>query len=236
VTLAILAVEIRDGTIVFTDRTLSPAVEWRLQGVRGRVDLHPAEDSLEFELAAEVATGGRLEARGEASSDAKLELVVTFEELALDSVAPYLVLAMDPGTGESKAGRVLEGFASGSFEARASAASADLVLDLTLREGRVGFDEIELSGPLQIAARLSGPRGRTEGGFDIDATDAEIRYSGVFAKPAGTKATVTGRIVNPGGTHSVDDIRLKIANLDAHASLETGDRTLPDSGTPSRGS
>ena len=72
-------------------------------------------------------------------------------------------------------------------------------------------------------------------GFDIDATDAEIRYSGVFAKPAGTKATVTGRIVNPGGTHSVDDIRLKIANLDAHASLETGDRTLPDSGTPSRG-
>ena len=108
---------------------------------------------------------------------------------------------------------MFEGFASGSVETSGAAASPDLAIDLILREGLLGLDEIELSGELSIAASLSGPLERAEGNFDIDATAAEIRYSGMYVKPAGAPAHVSGRIVSRGGAPSVDDVRLKIENF-----------------------
>ena len=224
VSLAVLSLEIRDGTIIVLDSTLSPAVEWRLQGVTGKAHLRPAGDSFAFELATEVATGGRIEVRGEASFDAELDAVVRVEELVLGAGSPYLAFENTSRTGEPNEPPLLEGFASGSIEARGAAASPDLVFDLALQEGLIRFDEIEISGPLQVTAVLSGPLGWNEGSFDIDATHAEIRYSGMFTKPAGTKAQVSGRIVSQGETRSVEDIRLKIANLDARASLDFGER------------
>jgi len=222
--LAVLEIEVRDGTIVVLDSTLSPAVEWRLQGVAGRTDLRAVDGAVEFDVGTQLESGGRIAVRGRTTAGPQIDLVVTIEDLALEPGSVYLGFADAPRGGNSDGAPRLGGFASGSVRARGAAASPDLAIELTLREGLIAFDEIEVSGPLEITAALSGPLGRNEGSFEIDATDARIRYGGAFTKPIGTEGRVSGRIVSRGGRHAVDDIRLRVANLDARASLDWGER------------
>jgi hypothetical protein len=91
-----------------------------------------------------------------------------------------------------------------------------LRIEATVADGRIQLDDMTLRGPFEIAAELRGGLAAPRGRFDIDATDAEIRYAEMFTKPPGDSATVTGRIVTGSdGTPEVDDVHLKIRNFEA---------------------
>jgi len=96
--------------------------------------------------------------------------------------------------------------------------SRRLRVDVTLDEARFRLEDMQLRGHVDIAADLRGGLASPRGRFDIDATDAEIAYGGMFEKPRGDAASVTGRIASAAdGSPAVDDVRLTIRKSDAEA-------------------
>jgi hypothetical protein len=96
---------------------------------------------------------------------------------------------------------------------------------LTVRDADLQLGEIALLGPLRLEADLEDGSEAPSGRFDIDATDAELAYGGAFRKPAGTAATVSGRIVSgPDGVLGFDDLKLRVRDLDATAERRAGSR------------
>jgi hypothetical protein len=95
--------------------------------------------------------------------------------------------------------------------------SRRLRIDVALDEGRFQLEDMALRGHVDIEADVEGGLASPRGRFDIDATEAEIRYGGMFEKPPGDPATVTGSIVTGSdGTPGVDDVRLKIRKRRPH--------------------
>ena len=115
---------------------------------------------------------------------------------------------------------------SGAVELEGPARSPDrIAARLTVRDADLQLGEIALLGPLRLEADLEGGSEAPSGRFDIDATDAELAYGGAFRKPAGTSATVSGRIVSgPDGVLGFDDLKLRVRDLDATVELRTGSR------------
>jgi uncharacterized protein YhdP len=101
--------------------------------------------------------------------------------------------------------------------------SRRLRIDVALEGGRVQLEDMALRGRVDIEADVEGGLASPRGRFDIDATEAEIRYGGMFEKPPGDSATVTGKIVTESdGTPGVDDVRLKIRSFKANARSRSG--------------
>ncbi len=89
-----------------------------------------------------------------------------------------------------------------------------LRIDVALDDGRFQLEDMALRGHVDIEADVQGGLASPRGSFEIDATEAEILYGGMFNKPPGDAATVTGNIVTEGdGTPGIDDVRLKIRNF-----------------------
>jgi hypothetical protein len=76
-----------------------------------------------------------------------------------------------------------------------------------------------------VEAKLAGSEAGLGGPFEIDATQARLRYGGFFEKPPGTEATATGRLVPAPGGLDVRDWHLKIRNFEAETQLRMGART-----------
>jgi hypothetical protein len=96
--------------------------------------------------------------------------------------------------------------------------SGRLRADVALDGGRFQLEEMELRGHVDIEADLRGGLASPRGRFDIDATEAEIVYGGMFEKPRGNAASVTGHIATASdGTPVIDDVRLTIRDFEADA-------------------
>jgi len=94
--------------------------------------------------------------------------------------------------------------------------SRRLRIDVALDGGRFQLEDMALRGHVDIEADIQGGLASPRGSFDIDATEAEILYGGMFKKPPGDAATVTGNIVTESdGTPGIDDVHLKIRNFKA---------------------
>ncbi|MBW2316276.1 MAG: DUF748 domain-containing protein [Deltaproteobacteria bacterium] len=213
VDLAVQEVALRDARILFEDRTVSPASTLEIEALNVTAVLSPTEPT-RVDLDAKLG-GGSVELEGSADLLAKQsEWTASLDGIALDLLAPYL------GEGRSVAGAL-----SGTVAGKGEPASPDLSADLAVSEGVFQIRDVKLRGPLAIRADLAGGEQRS-GTFDIDATGAALdAYDGVFQKPAGKPGSVKGRFVPKGdGDFEIDDVEIKIHNLDARGRIEVGRR------------
>lgn len=217
VALAVRSLALRDTTLVLEDRAVSPAVTWELR----ELDLEARGESLDapiaFEASGSLASGGKLRASGTASLDGTLAAELVLEALALAPVRPYL-----PGGAE------LAGTLAGSIRAVGPASDLEEVsAQLELRDARVALQDVALGGKVGLKADLTGGLARPSGRFEVDASDAELRYGETFRKPAGRTATLAGRLVSraDGSLGGVEEALVQVHNLKADASVKLGKRT-----------
>jgi len=197
---AVRSVAARDGRIHFEDRTLSPPRSREVGGVDFSLRGHSPDAPSEFDLSVKPEAGGQFQARGTASPSGALELEGEFRNFPLESIAPYLSFASELGGG-----------VSGTVRHRGPALAPERWAgDLQLDDAHVRVGEFELAGPLVVHFEVSRPFGDADGRFEIDATGADVRLGGVYAKPPGRPADLTGRFVSVEGRLGVDDLHLRI--------------------------
>lgn len=213
VALAVEEFRLRDSRVILVDHTVTPAATWDVEDLSANVRLS-AVGPARFDLDARVH-GGRVSIDGSADLTAETaDLDATLEDIGLVALAPYL-----------DAGRTAAGTLSGTIAVTGPFAQPVIAADLRVADGAVQIEDVQLLGPLALRAELSGGD-VVSGTFDVDATGAALdAYDGAFQKPAGRPATVKGRLV-PGsdGAMTVDDVELKIHNLDARGRIDTGKR------------
>jgi hypothetical protein len=107
----------------------------------------------------------------------------------------------------------------------AVASPSALRADLVVTDADLEVEDVAFSGRLAVEARLEAGEAGLGGPFEIDATQARLRYGGFFEKPPGTEATASGRLVPTPGGLDVRDWHLKIRNFEAEAQLGMGART-----------
>ncbi len=212
---AVREVELPDAKLIFEDRAVSPPVTWELSDVVMRVRGNSPDEPFDVELAVEMRGGGRLSGQGSVGRDGQIDLELELDAFPVDLVGNYL-----GDTAE------LAGTLTGKLTARGDAGNPDpLGFDLVLRDGNVRFDELTLLGQVAVKGELTGGLRAPTGRLEADATQAEVRFGGVFDKPLGRPATIEGRLVTrPDGRLGVDDLRVKVENLEGHGKLELGDR------------
>jgi autotransporter translocation and assembly factor TamB len=167
------------------------------------------------EIEVEMAGGGRLSGRGSASLEARIDLEFELDAFPVDPVAPYLGDAAQ-----------LAGTLSGKVSARGDAADPDpLGFDLVLSDGDVRFDELTLIGRVAIRGEIHGGLEAPTGRFEADATQAELRFGEVYAKPPGWPKTIQGRLVTrPDGRFDIEELKVEVRNVEAHGKVELGER------------
>ncbi len=217
--LAVRKLALRDATLILEDTAAQPPVIWELRELRGEFRSESPRGPVRVQASFALASGGRAELKGTVTPAGEVDLELGLEEVALAPATSYL------GDGTQLAGSV-----SGELEMKGPVRSPDrIAARLALRDADVRFDEIWLRGPLRVEADLAGGLAAPSGSFDIDATQAELVYGRAFRKPAGTSATVSGRIVSgPDGLLGLDDLKLRVRNLDATAELSSGERVRMD--------
>ena len=221
--LAVRMLSLRHTTLILEDAAAQPPVTWELRDLRAKLRGESLEAPLRVDASFELASGGHAEVRGTVTLAGAVDLDLTLEEVALAPAVSYL------GDGARLGGTV-----SGELELEGPARSLSrITARLAWRDADVRFDEVALRGPLRLDVDLEEGPDAPSGRFDIDATEAELVYGGAFRKPAGTSATVSGRIVNgPGGTLGFDDLKLKVRDLDATVELHGGNRMRMDVRAP----
>jgi uncharacterized protein YhdP len=214
--LAVRKLRLRDSTLIFEDAAAQPPVSWELRNLDAKLRAESAQGPLNLEASFELASGGRARAKGSLSLAGEVDLDLALEEVALAGAASYL------GDGTQLAGSV-----TGSLELGGPARNPDRIeTSFELRDADLRLGEIALrGGPLQVEAELTGAVGTRSGRFDIDASQAELWYGRMFRKPAGTPATVSGRILSgEEGLLGFDDLKLKMRDLDATVEMSGGER------------
>ncbi|NNL67096.1 MAG: DUF748 domain-containing protein [Myxococcales bacterium] len=213
VALAVEDFRLRGARVILEDRTVTPAATWDVEELDANLKLS-AVGPARFDLDARVA-GGRLSVDGEADLKAETtDLEAKLEAIGLAALAPYL-----------EAGRTASGTLSGTVGVSGPFARPVVDADLRVADGAVQIEDVSLRGPLVLRAKLAGGEA-VSGSFDVDATGAALdAYDGAFQKPAGRPATVKGRLVPASdGSLAVDDVELKIHNLDARGRIDAGKR------------
>jgi hypothetical protein len=213
VAIALREVALRDARVVLEDRAVDPAVTWVLQDIEVTARGESLDAPIDLDASVVLASGGGVKAHGTATLAGELDLTIELSDLALAPARPYL--------GE---GSVLEGLLRGTVSVRGPAANPELVaVDLALADALLTLDDITLRGPVAMRADVGTAATLPTGRFELDASDAELRYGEVFTKPPGTRASVSGRIVSADdGTLGVEDVKLAIKNMDATAKLRAG--------------
>ncbi|HEY5656197.1 MAG TPA: AsmA-like C-terminal region-containing protein, partial [Myxococcota bacterium] len=172
----------------------------------------------------EVASGGAIRTRGTATLSGDVDLEIEISALAL---APFRAYA--------GADAALDGELAGNVRVQGAAADpASISADLALRAARFALGDIAVAGAIaarvEIAHALRQPSGR----FELDAGNAELRYGGAFTKPAGTPASIRGRIVtDEKGGLATDDLELRIRDFEATGSARIGPPLRVDVGRAS---
>jgi hypothetical protein len=213
---AVGALELRGSAFVLEDRSVAPPVTWELADLEARARGRSLEEPIEVEAAGRLASGGRLELRGRAKLDGSADLELELAEVALAPAAAYA----------GREARIGGGAVSGKVQSSGAVASPSaLTADLVVTDADLEVQDVAFQGRLDVAARLEAGEAGLGGPFEIDATQARLRYGGFFEKPPGTEATATGRLVPVPGGLDVRDWHLKIRNFEAETQLRMGART-----------
>jgi uncharacterized protein involved in outer membrane biogenesis len=209
--LTVAGVNVENVDIVLEDRSISPAVTWELRGVSVRARGISAGEPVELDFELELASGGRISGSGDATLAGVVDLEVNLYEVALEPARAYV------DSGSTLAGRL-----SGTIAAVGPAANLEsLRVDAKLVDGHFALDDMEVVGSVRVVADLHGSAAAPRGTFDIDATDAEVRYGGMFTKPPGDAATVQGKMVEGvDGSTGIDDLHIKIRNFKGTSSVQ----------------
>jgi len=213
--LAVAGINFENVDIVLEDLSVSPAVTWEFRGVSARARGISADRPVELDFEFELASGGRISGSGDTTLAGVVDLEVKFSEVALEPVRAYV------DSGSTIAGRI-----SGTVAAVGPIANLEsLRFEAKLVDGHFALDDMEVVGSVKVVADLHGSAAAPRGTFDIDATDAEVRYGGMFTKPPGDAATVEGRLVEGAdGSTGIDDLHIKIRNFKGTASVQGGTR------------
>jgi hypothetical protein len=186
VAIALREVALRDARIVLEDRAVEPAVTWELRDIDVTARGESLDAPIDLDASFVLGSGGSVEAHGTATLAGDLDVTIDLSDLALAPARPYL--------GE---GAVVEGSLGGTVSVKGPAANPDLVaIDLSLADALFTLDDITLRGPVAMRADVGSAATLPKGRFELDASDAELRYGEVFTKPPGTRASVSGRIVS----------------------------------------
>jgi hypothetical protein len=213
VALAIRAFELRGARVLLEDRTLRPPVTWDLRDIEVDASGEALDQPIQIDASLALASGGTLAARGTAMLSGELDLEVDIDALALGPLRAYV-----------GADGALEGLLAGTVRVQGPAASPTrLSADLAIRGARFALRDIAVAGAVEAQAELAGSLAAPTGRFDLDASAAELRYGGAFSKPSGVPATISGEIVtDERGALGVDDVTLRIRNLDATGRVRVG--------------
>jgi hypothetical protein len=206
VSLAVRSVRLRDTTLLLVDRQVTPAVTWELREIDAQAEGRSLDLPIDLEIRAALGSGGRIALDGSAALSGELDLDAQLDDVVLDPLAPYL------GSGLELAGR----FAGTATVSGAAASPAKIEADLRGSDVRFRRGDLALRGAVDVKLELADPAGSAAGRFEVDATGAELEVGGGFTKPAGTAATVTGRIApGEGGGLAFEDVKLLIRNFEA---------------------
>lgn len=212
--IAVRSVALRDSGVVLDDRAVSPAVTWRIEGLDLEVTGSSPEAPLDVSGSLRLATGGALQVSGTATLDGELALDLALRDVDLAAAEPYVAAA---APGARLAGRL-----GGDVHVTGPAADPEVAAQLEVADARVAAAGADVSGPLDIDADIAGAASRPTGPFRLDATRARIVRGDGFAKPAGTTATLDGRLVaDAGGAPGVDDLVLALKDAVVRGRLRT---------------
>ena len=213
VSLAIRAFELRDAALVLEDRAVDPPVTWALRDLDVTARGKALDRPVEIEASAELGSGGAAALRGTATLAGELDLELALDALALGPLRPYV-----------GAGGALDGLLAGTVRVRGPAASPERIsADLAIRDAHFALGDMAVAGAVEARADLADALGAPGGSFDLDASDAEIRYGGAFTKPARVPATLSGRVVtDERGGLGIDDVKLRIRDTEASGRVRLG--------------
>ena len=205
VSLAVKDVRLQGSTLVLTDRSVAPVVEWELRDLELETSGSLLGGNLEIVGSGSLASGGTLELDGTLERDGGLDLRVGLADLALAPLDPYLE------------GLALAGVADGSVAVAGPADALERVsVDLRGARMKLAQGETQLDGALRIEGDVASPTGAASGPFEIDVTDADLRVGTTLTKAAGIPGRVSGRLA-PGtdGALAIEDFALRLHHLDA---------------------
>lgn len=216
VNLAVRGFSLRRGLVVFEDRVVSPANQIEIRDLDVNARIESLDEPIEFDASAKLSGGGDVSARGTATLDGILDLQLLLDAVDLSPAKPYLGKSLG-----------VDGAVTGKVTAQGPAASpTSLRADLSVQKARIAMNEIAVDGPLGLVAELEGALATPKGRFEVNATDAALRYGDAFDKPPGKPATVTGRIVTGrDGKAEVDDLNLQVGPTRAQGRVSIGPRT-----------
>jgi uncharacterized protein involved in outer membrane biogenesis len=223
--LAVGDVRLIDSRLLIEDRTVAPQLTWDVVDLEARAQGSALTGPIDVELSGKLATGGAVQVEGTAWLDGRVDLTATLDGLVVGPLQRYL----EPG-------QKLSGELAGSVKASGPAADPQAVTaNLTLSDGLVDAAGLALRGRVRVSATLEGGIAKASGRFEVDATDADVTYGEAFQKPRGKAATVTGRLV-PGkeGGFALEELQLRVHNLDAKGRVETGRRARVELEAPVR--
>lgn len=215
--LAVRHLALHEGTVMLEDRGLTPPVKWTLEDVQAAADGTSLGAPIRFSLSCRLASGGSLRAKGTSTTSGKVDLDANLEGIDLGAAKPYA----------GKSATALAGSVGGTIHAQGAPTGPDAIdADLKISAADIVVNSIAVQGPLSVHAQLAGEPASFSGRFDVDASAAQLVYQGGFTKPVGTPATLSGQLVHDAqGALGVDDLHVKIKNLDAQGTLRTGSRT-----------
>lgn len=172
--LAIRRVVVSDSRIIISDRTLSPAVEWRIEGLDLAAGASLATASLAIEMGAQLQSGekkiGRIDVTGDVDLDGSVDLELEIDDVLVGAFAPYLDEVDAAGV---LSGRIL--VAGTTLDVT----KIDLDLDLRVEEASVRAFGGDLGGLLRLQASR--------------ANDEPVDYKANFDFEHGGSAEAVGR-------------------------------------------
>lgn len=180
-------IRFEDASLHVVDRLFSPPLEWDLEEVDAELRAPEGpEGPLEVQMRAS-SQGGRLAVSGTVSAGSQTELEVELERFPLEPLRQVLPKRF------SVAGR-----ATGTIVSRGPpGAPDDLELALALSEAAGHFGDFAVAGELELRGDLQGSLTAPSGRFAVVASNAALRWGGVFSKPRGVALEASGKYAKP---------------------------------------
>jgi len=215
VAIAVRSVALRDSSVVLEDRAVAPPVTWRVEALDLELTGSAPDAPVDVAGSLRLASGGALRVSGTATLDGELALDLALDEVDLAVAGPYLAQAAPDAR--------LAGRLSGDVAVAGPAADPERVdAKLRVADARIAAGGAEVTGPLRLDADVAGAASRPTGPFSVDATRARITRGESFAKPAGTTATLAGRLVaDAQGSPGIDDLVLALRDVALRGRVRT---------------
>jgi hypothetical protein len=213
--LAVRDLRLVSSRFLLEDQTVTPSHTWDLTNLDLRARGESLDSAIGLEASAALASGGSLFVEGSAWLDGRIDLEAKLDRVVLGPAQAYL-----------ERGQQLEGALSGTVKVKGPAASPEAITaDLSLVDGLVDIAGVLLRGRLTVQAHSEGELGKGSGRFEIDASDADLAYGEAFQKPRGKPAKLSGRLIpSEGEGLALDEVRIRLRNLDASGRIRTAPR------------